>query len=255
MMLADLHIHSKYSDGKLSIPDLVDFYGKRGFKVIAITDHLCEEETFLGKASLFLKKTLSAHNFHEYLETIKVQGKRALKQYGMLVIAGVEITKNSLSFHRSAHILAVGITDYISADGSILEILKKIKAQGALAIAAHPVSTKKIEHQTYHLWDQRQVLAEYFDAWEVASGPHIFEEVMNSGLPIIASSDFHHEKHIRSWKSLLNCELNLASIKSAIREQKIEFTFYEDEAQVKSRMRISLSHSGSSSGRSWPALG
>ncbi len=255
MMLADLHIHSTFSDGKLTIPEIIDFYGKRGFKIIAITDHLCEEESFLGKASLFLNKTLSKDTFKEYLAIIKIEGARALKQYGMLVIAGVELTKNSLSFHRSAHILALGITDYIAADGTIKELIANIKSQGALAIAAHPVSTKKIEHQTYHLWDQREELKYDFDAWEVASGPHLFEEVMNSGLPLIASSDFHHEKHIRSWKSLLRCELNLESVKEAIKNQEVEFTFFEEEVHSRFLTRISLNHSGSSSGRSCPAVG
>ena len=255
MMLADLHIHSNFSDGKLSIPEIVDFYGSRGFKIIAITDHLCEETTFLGKASLFLSKTLTQNTFPEYLNIIKIEGKRAMKQYGMMVIAGVELTKNSLSFHRSAHILAIGITEFISADGTIKELIAKIKSQGALAIAAHPVSTKKVEHQTYHLWDQRSELKDDFDAWEVASGPHLFEEVMNSGLPLIASSDFHHEKHIKSWKSLLNCELNFDSVKDAVKTQKVEFTFFEEEVHSRFLTKISLNHSGSSSGRSCPAVG
>ena len=255
MMLTDLHIHSNFSDGKLSIPEIVDFYGSRGFKIIAITDHLCEEETFLGKASIFLNKTLTQKSFPIYLEIIKTEAKRAMKQYGMMLIAGVEVTKNSLSFHRSAHILALGITDYISADGSIKDIIARIKSQGALAIAAHPVSTKKVEHQTYHLWDQRSELENDFDAWEVASGPHLFEEVMNSGLPLIASSDFHHEKHIRSWKSLLNCDLNFESLKTAIKTQQVEFTFFEEEVQSRFLTKISLNHSGSSSGRSCPAVG
>ena len=38
--LGDLHMHSTFSDGKLTIPELVDLFGSRGFGVIAITDHL-----------------------------------------------------------------------------------------------------------------------------------------------------------------------------------------------------------------------
>ncbi|MBC7428601.1 MAG: phosphotransferase [Bacteriovorax sp.] len=255
MMLTDLHIHSNFSDGKLSIPEIVDFYGPRGFNIIAITDHLCEEETFLGKASKVLNKTLTKNNFQQYLDLIKSEGSRAMKKYGMLVIAGVELTKNSLSFHRSAHILAIGITKYISADGTIPELIAAIKNQGALAIAAHPVSTKKVEHQTYHLWDEREELKNLFDAWEVASGPHLFEEVMNSGLPMIANSDFHNEKHIRSWKSLINCEKNFKSLSAAVKNQQLEFTFYEEAVHSRFLTRISLNHSGSSSGRSCPAVG
>ncbi|MBC7712461.1 MAG: phosphotransferase [Rhizobacter sp.] len=254
-MLTDLHIHSNFSDGKLSIPEIIDFYGTRGFHIIAITDHLCEEETFLGKASKVLNKTLTKNTFQQYLDLIKSEGARAMKKYGMLVIAGVELTKNSLSFHRSAHILAIGIREYISADGTIPEIISAIKKQGALAIAAHPVSTKKVEHQTYHLWDEREELKDLFDAWEVASGPHLFEEVMNSGLPLIASSDFHHEKHIRSWKTLINCEKNFESLYSAVKNQALEFTFFEEAVHSRFLTRISLNHAGSSSGRSCPAVG
>ena len=226
---------STYSDGSLSIPQIVDFFGSRGFKIIAITDHLCEEETFLGKASSFLKKTLTRDTFKEYLETITREGQRALEQYGMMVVPGVELTKNSLSFHRSAHILALGVSEYIHADGTILDLISKIKDQGALAIAAHPVSTKIIEHQTYHLWGKREELGDKFDAWEVASGPHLFKEVLESGLPMIANSDFHHPKHIRSWKTKVRCELSFNSFKEAIKGQQLEFMFYEDPIILQGR--------------------
>jgi PHP family Zn ribbon phosphoesterase len=233
MKLIDLHIHSTFSDGKLTIPEVIDFYGSRGFKIIAITDHLCEEKSFLGKASRVLKKTLTRENFHNYLLTIQLEGQRALKQYGMLVIPGIEITKNYISFKRSAHIVALGVSEYIAADDSVLDIISQIKAQGALAIAAHPVSTQMIGHQTYHLWDLREQLKDKFDAWEVASGPHIFEQVKLSGLPMIANSDFHHPGHIRSWKTLVKCDLNFDALKVAIREQQIEFMFYEEPVEAR----------------------
>lgn len=229
MMLADLHIHSSYSDGKLTIPEIIDFFGKREFKVIAITDHLCEENTFLGKCSSFLKKTLTKDTFNNYIAEIKLEAKRANEQYGMLVIPGLELTKNSMSFSKSAHIIALGITDFINADGSIIDIIKKIKEQDALAIAAHPVSTQFIEHQTFQLWDNRHELALHFDAWEVASGPFIFNQVLESGLPMIANSDFHYPKQISSWKTLINCDLNFDSLKDAIKRQDIQLTFFEDK--------------------------
>lgn len=237
MMLADLHIHSTFSDGKLSIPEIVDYYGERGFKIIAITDHVCEEKTFLGVASNYLKKTLTRQTFQEYLKTIEVEGRRAFEKYKMLVIPGVELTKNYISFSRSSHILALGISEYINADGTIIEMIGKIHSQGGLAIAAHPVSTKKLEHQTYHLWDNRKELADHFDAWEVASGPHLFQEVLDSGLPIIANSDFHYPKHINSWKTLIDCELNFESLKEAVKEQNLKFSFFEDSISTNDRRK------------------
>lgn len=228
MMLADLHIHTTYSDGKLSVPEVVDLFGKSGVKIIAITDHLCEEKTVLGKASRVLNKTLTRHSFDGYLEEIQREASRAMKDYGMLVLPGLEITKNSMSFNRSAHMVAVGINEFISADGDVVDILQRMKNQGALTIAAHPVSTKMLEHQTFHLWDRRSELKEWFDAWEVASGAFLFDQVLQSGLPMIANSDLHGPHQIRSWKTLINCDQNLSSLKKAIRDQDIKLTFFED---------------------------
>jgi len=70
----------------------------------------------------------------------------------------------------------------------------KIRGQGGIAVAAHPVSTRKLEFQTYHLWNRRDELAQEFDAWEVASGPHLFDEVKESRLPVLATSDLHQSE-------------------------------------------------------------
>ena len=40
-----------------------------------------------------------------------------------------------------------------------------------------------MEKQTYHIWDRRHELESLFDAWEVASGPHIFDEVKATSYP------------------------------------------------------------------------
>lgn len=49
MLLCDFHIHTNYSDGKLSLPEVVDFYGQRGFDCICITDHLADPRRLIGK--------------------------------------------------------------------------------------------------------------------------------------------------------------------------------------------------------------
>src|SRR5690349_3064757 len=96
MILADLHIHSTFSDGKLTIPELVDFYGRRGFGAIAITDHLCETQTVIGKAARYLGRTLTPATFPFYRELLKSEAARAWDRYRMVVIPGVELTKNSI---------------------------------------------------------------------------------------------------------------------------------------------------------------
>jgi histidinol phosphatase-like PHP family hydrolase len=40
-LLCDFRVHTRWSDGRLSLRDVVDLYGRTGrFDVIAITDHM-----------------------------------------------------------------------------------------------------------------------------------------------------------------------------------------------------------------------
>lgn len=239
--LADLHVHTNFSDGKLSIPQVIDFYGSRGFGCIAVTDHVCEDRTFLGVAASYLNLALTAETFPTYLESLREEAERAWRQYRMVVIPGFELSKNSWFNHRSAHILGLGVHEFVTADGSIRELIRAIRDQGALSIAAHPVSTGKFEPQTFHLWSRRDELAFEFDAWEVASGPRLFEEVLESGLPLVASSDFHHPGQINAWKTVFECERHPEAILEAVREQNLSFRFYsETQGQAFAPLRQTL---------------
>ena len=239
MFYADFHLHTNYSDGELSIRDLVDLMGRNGMGAIAITDHLCEQKTFLGKSARFLAKTLTKDSFPFYMEAIRNEARRAWREYGMLVVPGVEITKNSFSHKDSAHILAIDIHSYIDPDQSIEDIIHQIHSQGGLAIAAHPVSTGVSEHQTYHLWNNREKYSPLFDAWEVASGNIIFKDVQRSGLPMIANSDLHRPQQIESWKTMFSVEKDIAAIKQAIINQDLQFSYFRplEESTVSSRPR------------------
>lgn len=228
MFLCDFHIHSQYSDGKMSVPELVDYYGERGFGAIAITDHLCEMNTFLGQSARYLHKTLVKEQFKNYLLEIQIEALRAMRLYNMLLIAGVEFTKNSFSHKDSAHIVALNINDFIDPDLDNHTIIDAIHAQGGLAIAAHPVSTRKIEPQTYHLWQNRDRLSKKIDAWEVASGTCLFEEVFHSGLPMIANSDLHTPHQMSSWKSVLSGKRTVKNIIGSIKSQDLNFTYFEN---------------------------
>ena len=231
MILADLHVHSTFSDGKMTIAELVDFYGSRGFGCIAITDHICEKKSFLGFAAGALKFTLSQENFPKYLEMIHAEADRAWSMYKMMVLPGFELSKNSWSNQRSAHVLGIGVSQWMPAELDILDMTRGLRAQGALAIAAHPVHTGLFEPQTLHLWNRREELANEFDAWEVASGRKFFSEVHSSGLPMLATSDLHHARQITSWKTLLKIragERSTEAVLDAVREQKLEFGFWND---------------------------
>ncbi len=228
MFLCDFHVHSVNSDGRLSIAQLVDYFGQRGFGAIAITDHLCESHTFLGQSAHYLQKTVLRNQWNRYLNEIHIEAERAWRQFHMLVIPGVEFTKNSFSHKDSAHIVGLGINAFVDPDDSVESIIDRVHHQGGLAIAAHPVSTRKIEPQTYHLWYNRDRLSKKIDAWEVASGAHMFQEVFESGLPMIANSDLHHPRQMSSWKTVMQGPRTWKNIYQSIKNQDLNFTYFDN---------------------------
>ena len=233
MLLTDFHIHSTYSDGTLTIPQIVDLFGKSGFDVICITDHLCESSSWLGKAAKVLGRTLTPDTFPGYIKTIQNEACRAWDQYRMIVLPGYEITKNSLSNQRSAHLLAVGSTNWVSADQDIVEIAKELKSFGALVGAAHPVNTRVMEKQTYHLWDRREELCEIIDVWEGARLNKILEPVINERLRVFANSDLHNPRQMNAYRTLVDSERHPLAILEAVRKQKIQFFYYEQKREFR----------------------
>lgn len=225
--LADFHVHSNLSDGLLPMRDVIDLYGSHGFGAIALTDHIAEEKTVIGQAAIHLEKVLTRETFPGYLSQIVDESTRAWEKYRMIVLPGFELSKNSISNRRSAHLLGIGVSEYLPADGDVVDLIQSVHAQGAIAVAAHPVHTRKLEKQTYHLWERRRELEPLFDAWEVASGPFVFDEVSATSYPKLASGDLHTASQIRSWKTVLDCERHPAAILDAIRAQQVRFTFYD----------------------------
>lgn len=231
MILSDFHIHSTFSDGQLTVPEIVDMYGSYGFGAIAITDHLCEKTGVIGKATAYLGCTLTESTFPQYMRILREEAERAWKQYRMVLLPGFELTKNSVSNHRSAHVLGIGISSFIAPEQDPLALAIAIRAQGGLSVAAHPVWTRKLEPQTYYLWSRREELRKHFDAWEIASGAHIFEEVVKTDLPKIANSDLHHPRQMASWKTVLDCEKHPEAILEAVRQQNLRFRFFRPPVQ------------------------
>jgi hypothetical protein len=225
-LLCDFHVHTRWSDGRLSIREVVDLYGRTGrFDVIAITDHILMARDLLARAGRLVtlgtrQFSVTEDRFDDYLAEIHEEGKRAQKLYGLLVIPGAEITQNHIRSRRNSHIVALNIREYISADMPAEEILKEIRRQRALSVACHPHhrTTTRLEIGTCYLWDHRKRLAELVDVWEAANRDDLFSVTSLKHYPYVANSDFHKPKHLYSWKTLLRCEKQWDSIAGALRE-------------------------------------
>jgi predicted metal-dependent phosphoesterase TrpH len=225
-LLCDFHVHTQWSDGKLSVAEVVDLYGSTGkFDVIAITDHILMKKDMLARAGRLATLGRRAfgvrqEDFSAYLEDIETQARRAWETYGMLVVPGAEVTQNRLSGRKNSHIIALDIKRYVSADQSADAILKEIRRQGALSIACHPHhrTTRRIEISTCYLWDHRDELADLVDVWEAANRDDLFSVTSLKHYPYVANSDFHKPKHLYSWKTLVRAEKTWPAVKDALRQ-------------------------------------
>lgn len=79
LLTADLHCHTKLSDGSIGINDLIILAKNKGIETIAITDHDCLAGT--------------------------VRAKMIGERYGINVIPGVELTALSKELGKEVHIL------------------------------------------------------------------------------------------------------------------------------------------------------
>jgi predicted metal-dependent phosphoesterase TrpH len=230
-------VHTRWSDGRLSLRDVVDLYGRtKRFDVIAITDHILMERDLLARAGRLMSLgqrefSVTKPRFADYIAAIQEEGERARKLYGMLVIPGAEITQNHIRSKRNSHIVALDIKEFITADQPAEEILKEIRRQGALSIACHPHhrTTRRIEIGTCYLWDHRKRLVELVDVWEAANRDDLFSVTSLKHYPYIANSDFHKPKHLYSWKTLVRAEKNWPAIARALRSNvDVALTLYRN---------------------------
>lgn len=218
MLLADFHIHTTWSDGVLSIPEVVDLFGRSGHDVIAITDHVVNNDTVIGKASQRFVRSVTAENFHEYRSEIEREKKRALDQYGMVVIAGFELTQNRVKRNNSAHVLALGVDEFISADGTVEDMFVRAQSLGRIVVACHPHEQSDWFSNTFYLWNRREEVAGLVDLWEVACRWDLFPPVARERFPYVGNSDFHRPEHLHAWKTLVQARKNEQAVFRALEQ-------------------------------------
>lgn len=218
MLLADFHVHTTWSDGALSVAEVVDLFGRSGHDVIAITDHVVNTDTLIGKATHRFGLTITGENFGAYRDEIERERRRALDQYGMVVLTGFELTQNAITRKSSAHVLALGVDDFISANGTVEEMLERARKMSRLIVACHPHEQSDWFSNTFYLWNRRHDVADLIDLWEVACRWDLFPPVARARLPYIGNSDFHRPEHLYAWKTILPCRKNENAIFRALKD-------------------------------------
>jgi PHP domain len=107
--LADIHMHTTYSDGSGTVEEVLDFVEKHtSLDVIAVTDH----DTIEG--------------------ALRARDLAAAHPYRFQIIVGEEIST------REGHLLALFLQHPVAPGQSIERSIEQIHAQGGLAVVAHP---------------------------------------------------------------------------------------------------------------------
>jgi hypothetical protein len=218
MLLCDFHIHTTYSDGVLPLPQVIDLFGRSGHDVIAVTDHIVNRDSGLGRIAHAIRHSLNPEAWKRYYDELRREAERAWKAYGMLVLPGAEMTRNTINRDTSVHILALGLDDFLSADGDPIDMLREIRARGAVSVACHPHEMSEFYANTFYLWNRRKSLGGLVDLWEVGCRWDLFPVVSRESLPHIANSDFHRPEHLYAWKTLLKAEKTVSGVLAALKK-------------------------------------
>ncbi len=113
VLQADLHVHTRLSDGFLSPFEVVLAARRQGLHAIAVTEH---------------NGTFPARLARGFAETMRAFGASA-----PIVIVGEEVTT------RDYHLLAYGLERTVAPRRDLRAVLDEVHRQGAIAVAAHPV--------------------------------------------------------------------------------------------------------------------
>ena len=207
-LLCELHAHSTWSDGELGLAELADLYGARGFDVLAVTDHVVRADDPTSRA-------VDEHAFAAYVEAIGGAAERALRDHGLLVIPGLELTYSDDDPDAAVHAVAVGLRRYVGVDEGPRAAMAEARAAGAAIIAAHPHSDEidpTPGRTTRGVYVDPTHMRELVDRYELVNRHDVFAWVARKRLPSVACGDAHLPEHVLTWKTLLPCEQSEAAV-------------------------------------------
>lgn len=241
---ADLHTHTIFSDGHVDPDYRVMEAWQDGLDIMAVTEHLeyrPREEWFVEYTQKYNgKKYKKAINNRLGPEALDKNGimvdlnypvyftQKAAKSYDILVIPGLEITRNGT---HVGHFNALFTTDNnIIFDPDPVQSVRNAKAQGALVMHNHPGwrRTDLVPTET-----EAVLYAEgLIDGIEVMNGydfyPGIVDRAREKGCFVAASSDVHNSTAIdyrllgydRPMTLVLAKEKSLEAIREALQAKR-----------------------------------
>ena len=211
MVQGIVHCHSTYSyDAKLSLRELRELFEANGVQFVCMTEHTDDLDPL--RAAQFVAEC------------------KALSDETFLFIPGFEVP------YRRAHILMVGMRNFLGNYASSLEVLRTWSSEASFVVLAHPVRNN---------FDVEDGLLEQIDALEVWNQQYEGKRVprvrslklfgalkkKKSSLVATGGIDFHRKEHFSA--PLVNLEVDVLSEDVIIEKLKAgAFTSLSPQATV-----------------------
>lgn len=195
----------------LTMRELVDLYGRRGFDVLAITDHAPRDA-----------RHVQAGSYDAYLREIRAEALRARELYDLLVLPGLELTYDDPDPLAAAHVVALGLREFVAVDEGLEPALTAARAQGAALVAAHPYAPAELggATRTTCAFAAQPSLAALVDRFELFNRHTFFGWVAAAGHAAVACGDFHRIEHLAGWKTMLPCPKDEPSVVEYLRSSR-----------------------------------
>lgn len=206
VLKADLHIHTCYSDGRVTPAQRISEAWNDGLDILAITDHMDyrpNEVKWLKFLRGYVPEGTKAVNYNlvkkkATKEGIKVdlnlsveEARKYADRMGILLIPGIEISKEPVNI---GHFNALFTTDNNALyDPDPLECLRNVRKQGALLMHNHPGWSRTSVEMTE--FEKKAYAENLFTGIEVVNGgefyPKIIDRATEKNLFMSANTDLH----------------------------------------------------------------
>lgn len=249
---ADLHNHTIFSDGGVSMAVRVSEAWTNGIDVLAVTEHL-EYRPHENDMVKYLKdytkngpkventnfvsanRPASAEGIHVDLNYPVEVARRYAEAYGMTIISGIEITRKEEGWYSHFNVLFSTDNNAIYAPET-LESIRNAKKQGALVMHNHPgwrhddMKITKFEKKVYD--------AGLLDGIEVMNGSEFYPQAIDRAhkynLFVSSNTDAHNptaERYgdygeLRNMTIIYAKDQSLESLREAIEARRtIAYSF------------------------------
>ena len=242
---ADLHTHTIFSDGHLSMDARVREAWQNGLDVMAVTEHLeyrKHEKMLVEYLGGYMPKGTKATAYSFVSKNAPAKGeimvdlnypvelaKQIATGFDITIIPGIEITRQPGGLY--SHFNALFTTDNNTIyDPDAMQSLRNAKAQGALVMHNHPGWTRK--DMTPSKFDKEAYKEGLIDGIEIMNGEEFYPKAITRAWKynffVSANSDTHYpiaERYdnfgeFRNMTLIFAKDKSLASLREAIEARR-----------------------------------